>query len=193
LRLTPSFGVVDIKGATAGAQVAILGLVRGVESDSVQIGRFEQVLSDDDKDGRASFSYQFPSEVEAIWVAVNLSNGEWAIADTGRPGREVGHRNLKVRTNQTGTTLSEVRREADFLIARKGVGAWSLSVADGGDDDADGEQDNKLEGRVDAALAVGPSIPPAAELKAGDLVFLIDPSRFEYYGLTLTDADFLQE
>jgi len=62
---------------------------------------------------------------------------------------------------------------------RPAVGAWTIRVADGGPDDADGKTDGQTVLLLDSAVALEGSPPAPAKLLEADLWFVIDPARQE--------------
>lgn len=189
LRFEP--GAVVAQGITPGAQVVWFSIAREPQGYVSRVVRREDLVSDVDKDGSAAFPLEEGAPVKSIWVAVDLSDGRFAVAaPEGFALREVGFPADGVRP--VGGLLRELRNArgaAEILVVRPGVGAWGLSVADGGQTDEDGANDGTLIASLSDAYAIDGSPETPGHLSPRDVLVMIDPQRMEYYAVSLNSQE----
>lgn len=178
LELTVDAAVVS--GLAAGGEAAVLAVWRERVLDAAtRVTRIHEVVVDDDGDGVARLELGRPVPEASLWIVVDLATGDTEMAAPGA----FRLRELKADTRAFRKNLDSIavdRTDLEILAVRPGVGAWSLSLSDGGDLDGDGMTD----GRAVAALAdltplgrTATSSP--AGLETGDVVAAIDVRNLE--------------
>lgn len=167
-------GVV-ISGLTPAGRVALFGVARVGRGFGVSILPHQEVLADEDGDGRISVELD-PVPAKSIWVAVDLTNGR---STAGAPG------DFPVRSGSFAKPGDEALAiDRDFVYVfrvRPGVGAWSARAGDGGEADRDGAPDGTL--RPDFAgmqPARGTNVPAPDDGSPGDVYVIIDPNRLDF-------------
>ena len=81
-----------------------------------------------------------------------------------------------------------IRRTAfsEFLLVRPGEGAWTLTVADGGLRDEDGQPNGRVMHGLDSVTPVGASGPPPKQFRHEDTVVVIDNYELQLLASQLT-------
>src|SRR6185295_15846360 len=134
---------VVVTGVTPGGKVAVFGISRRGLEYVVRVERREEVLLDQDKDGAVTLELGETLPLKSIWVAVDLTRGEFRVASpAGFPLRQAS-----LPAGGIAAARNELQDRRDFVevfLARPGAGAeagaWGLSAGDGGASDADGRQ-----------------------------------------------------
>lgn len=172
---------VVVSGLTPQGRVVWFSLAKQVEGYMANFVPRQDLLTDTDGDGVVRFELGRTVPLQSIWVAVDLASGEAAVGTPeGFPLRDASAPPGHGRGEAGRPDWVETGRELlQLLVVRPGLGAWTLTLGDGGENDAD----HGADGRVTAALArlsaVGASPAPPERFQAKDLVFAIDPDRME--------------
>jgi hypothetical protein len=175
------------KGVTPGGSVVLFGIARERPGRITQVVRRDTVLPDADGDGAVRLDLGRPVATQSIWAAVDLGTGAFAVATPdGMPRREVALPGESFRRGPRGAVeaLQGAREFLEILIVRPGEGAWSLSVGDGGDSDADLQPDGSIQAALASMRPLQAAKAALDELLPGDVVVLIDPRQLEFYAAT---------
>lgn len=178
LQLTLGESSASVTGVEPGGGVAWFSLSREPGAYSENLVLRADIGRDADADGRLSYDADSPIADKSVWVAVDLSTGEYGVSTPGgkapRTG-EVRGRGLGVARN----FLEDEREEVEAMLVRPGEGAWILTAGDGSAADADRESDRSL--RLSFAdfrpVASSPASPD--KLRKGDVLVLIDRLTME--------------
>lgn len=168
---------VDVRGIHPGAELLVYTLARIPEHGMTIVSDETYRLKDDDGDGQVVLDLGEDVPWRSLWIAFDLSTGDFAIDQASIGVREVDFAELG---EQSGARLEYRLGLLYAFMARVGAGGWRLRAGDGGPGDFDDAHDGKITlhpGRMNA-LAASP--PPPAALAAQDLVVIIDPRRMKY-------------
>jgi hypothetical protein len=180
---------ITIAGVTPGAQVLVFGL--GIEPvNGHAIGhRTVTVVSDSDNDGTVVYPFDRPIDWNAIWIAVDLRSGRYAITPT--PGfpvirEHMTHREFRRNSDASIARFAYARPAMELLYIRPG-GAWIYESRDGNATDSD----KALDGMSEALLSnfqpvVGTEA--ARQFEPGGTLLVIDPTRLDLLELRLDAA-----
>jgi len=175
---------VRVEGLTPGGQAVWFGIAHERDDWITVVVRREDLLPDDDRDGAVAFKLDHGVALLSIWAVVDLATGDFAIASPeGAEARPVDWPgNSVVRGPRGALQILQARREfLEVLLVRPGVGAWGLSLGDGGASDADARSDGTIQADLARMKAVKSDTPPPAEFLPGDVAVVIDPTTMEYY------------
>jgi len=173
---------VVVSGVTPGGKVACFSVAREISERTATIVRRPRLAEDDDKDGSVRLELDRKVPFQSIWVAVDLTTGESAVAvpdgyplhRVDLPGRNLGHGGGKP------DWVEDDRGYVDVFIVRPGQGAWWGTVGDGGETDDDGAYNGRLIASLVRLHGVGASPPGAPQhFSPHDVVVVIDPNRME--------------
>lgn len=122
-----------------------------------------------------------PVVPDSVWVAVDLSTGEFAtVAPNGPPVQSDTFLGAGIGRAPSGSgAISDLRAQAEVLVVRPGVGAWELTLGDGSPVDGDGLADGQIEAPLDQMTPVADTPSPPTDFAAGDTLVLIDPLSLE--------------
>jgi hypothetical protein len=141
-------------GVTPKGKVAWFGVARELEDYAATLVRRDQILEDEDGDGKVRLDIGKPVPAQSVWVAVDLTSGAYAVAvpegsraaELPMPGRNPG------RGGAGKPEWVEVnRRFLEIAVVRPGQGAWALTAGDGGRADDDGASDGSTRPRSPAS------------------------------------------
>jgi len=174
---------VTVQGCTPKGRVVWFSMAREVAEDDVAtIVRRQEVAIDEDGDGAVSLKLQGEVPLRSIWVAVDLTSGEFATASPqGYPLRQVAFRGRGLgRDNARSDQVEDARGYAEVMVVRPGEGAWGLTVGDGSEADEDGQADGRVAAALDRMRPVAAEgANPPQRFDPKDVVILIDPNRME--------------
>ncbi len=190
--LPSSAAVLDLNGSEAhisglapGGRAAVLAVSRERSFGTTRVQRVHLVAVDDDGDGVAILPLDHPASPTSVWIVVDLATGETSI----QAPAAFGVREMAVdprRLRQAAGRLIVDREDLEILAVRPGIGAWSLSLHDGGDLDGDRTADGAV--TVDL-LDLQPLGDEAAalpdDLAPGDVIAVIDPRRLEVFAVRI--------
>ncbi len=169
-------------GLTPGGDVVWFGVAREIAERTATIVRHQEIATDDDGDGSVTFDLGRDVPFQSIWVAIDLTTGASAIAvPDGYPLREADLPVSEVRLGVgEADRIEDSRGYLDILVVRPGVGAWSVTVGDGGPADADGAYDGHLAAATADMHDVSSGEPgPPDHLGPNDVVVVVDPNAME--------------
>lgn len=179
---------VTVSGLAPGGRAAVLGISRlGVEA-IVRVERQDAILQDMDGDG--SVSWELPASEgrppgpapRSVWLAVDLANGEWAVASPA--SYPTGDLPLGSGVGLAAWGFIQPGGFLELLWVRPGeevsAGVWAGAVGDGGASDADGDQNGSLRVTPGAFVAVESSAPPPPALAAGDVLIAVRPGTLAH-------------
>jgi hypothetical protein len=169
-------------GLTPGNPVVWFGVERRVDPDfSTQVVRHTEVATAA-ADGTARFALGREVAVRSVWIAVDQTRGEFAVAAPD------GYRIAKPPKPATRLGTGEGNRPDQFLderpylmglVVRPGEGAWVFAGGDGGERDEDHESDGRLSFALDGFEPLPGSPEAPARVRGEDLWFVVDPRRME--------------
>jgi hypothetical protein len=173
-------------GVSPGGHVVWFSVAREPQGFISRVVRREEVVEDLDKDGIVTFPVEEGVPFKSIWVAVDLASGHFAIAGPpGYPLNEIPFPAGGVRP--VGGFVRQLRNSrgvAEILVVRPGVGAWGLSVGDGGEGDEDGANDGVVLADLWDAYAIGTGPPVPEQLSPKDVLVMVDPQQMEFYAVS---------
>jgi hypothetical protein len=178
-------------GVTPGGSVVWFGIARERPGRITQVVRRDTVLPDSDGDGVVRLDLGRRVATESIWAAVDLGSGAFVVATPeGMPRREVALPGNSFRHSPRGAVeaLQDAREFLEILVVRPGEGAWSLSVGDGGDSDADLQPNGSIRAALASMHPIQSSKAAPDQLLPGDVVVVVDPRQMEFYTTTLGKA-----
>lgn len=127
----------------------------------------------------------------SLWAVVDATSGAFAVAvPEGFDRLEEPFVASEVGRSSDGVAdrLVAAHPWLFLLVVRPGVGAWSGTVADGRESDADGVKDGVVVAPLAALSPLAGSSPSPAALLAGDVVVWIDPRSLSFTAAPLTAA-----
>jgi hypothetical protein len=135
--------------------------------------------------GEASIELERDVAPASVWVVVDLDHGGFTVASpSGTSFREIGADEGSVTASPDGElSLVHARPYLELFLARPGVGAWVMAAGDGAAGDDDGEQDGTLLITFATMQPLEASPPPPDELRANDVLVMVDPRALEYYAV----------
>lgn len=178
---------VTASGITPGGRVVFFAVTQEVSEDEViTLRRRDSVRSDDDGDGVVSFDLGGPPAPRAIWLAVDLATGAYALTTpNGDPPVQVAFEGgglISGAPLEASDSIVDARTLQEVLLVRPGVSAWARTVADGGESDGDGKSDGFVQAVLDSLLSIdveGESPVAPSRFVAQDLVFSFSPISLE--------------
>ena len=120
---------------------------------------------------------------------VDLATGEFSVAaPEGFPKRAVALPSNALARNRSGrlSVLVDSCGYGELLLVRPIIGAWAVSLSDGGALDQDGANDGTLVSSLDQMQAIDGTAPPPEEYAAGDILVMIDPQQLEFYAVRIS-------
>jgi len=191
-----AFGSSEVvaSGVTPGGRVVFFAVTQEISEDEVAtLHRRDGVRIDADGDGVVSFDLGGPVAQRAIWLAVDLATGAYALTTpNGDPPSQsvfVGEGLVLGAPVGAPDSIEDARTFLEVLLVRPGVAAWARTVADGGTTDADAKVDGAVEAAIDAFSQIDPdtgAIPAPTRFAAQDLVFSFDPMSMEVVATSAT-------
>jgi len=170
-------------GIASGGQAVWFGIAYDFQRVRPELLRWERVDSDTDGDGRVTLQVGRPIPARSLWIAVDLTTGDYAVA-TPNPASK------HERPQDAGAFLSgakgtpqffkEQRAYLDVLLVRPGVGCWTVSLGDGGVTDLDGRPDGFVKADFSRMVPLGSSPASPEDAKGKDLVFAVDPETLQF-------------
>lgn len=174
---------VELDGATAGGEVAWLGVGLERPEWTPQLLRWAAVTRDEDRDGRVALELGRKVPDVSVWAAVDIATGRIdMLSGPGTRLREVEFPERGLGYQRGGALwLSDRRPYLELLVVRPGEGAWALSVGDGGEADEDRSPDGVSVPALAQMRRLAASTPELRGLRAKDVVVVIDPQTLEHY------------
>jgi hypothetical protein len=185
--LTLSFGErsVTVGGVTLGGDVVCFAVAKEPSDPVMAIPMKTQhavLLHDTDRDGKVVFELQRPVPLVAIWIAVDMTTGQWTAS--GSPGfnaeaippEEFAKHDNAGQLRKLSTTVPEV----DALLVRRGGGAWRIYTAKTSAVDEAGRNERPLRIDVGAMIPLSDSFPKLNSMHQGDVLALIEPRSMRF-------------
>jgi hypothetical protein len=171
-----------ISGLTPKASVFAFGISRQKSGYFVDVEPRQITLRDDDGDGRVEWPIVSGVAMRSIWMAVDLTNGQYI---TGAP-EEYGATRVALSDQHLKKFGGDVTKLAfpgtfvEFLVVRPGVGAWRSVAGLHGPQD-EGTDEDRITVSTRRLEPQGDNHEPAPDkLKKDDVVFFVNSSRAEY-------------
>jgi hypothetical protein len=174
-------------GVTLGGRVVFFAVTQEISEDEVAtLHRRDAVRIDADGDGVVSFDLGGPVAQRAIWLAVDLATGAYALTTpSGDPPSQavfVGEGLVLGAPVGAPDSIEDARTFLEVLLVRPGVAAWARTVADGGTTDGDAKVDGAVDAALDSLAQIDPETgesPAPSRFVDQDLVFSFDPMSME--------------
>lgn len=164
---------VQASGISPRSDVIYLGAARIASGYSRKISIGAARLADDDADGTVLLRGGHRVPLHSVWIAVDLTTCASTVATPHPPG--LSHSRERLNPGE----LRQLARDGEyvmFLLVRRGVGAWTLTIEDSSIRDADRKPNRKLALNIADMKPVGSSPPSPEELRMGeDVLFAVDP------------------
>ena len=138
--------------------------------------------------GQVTFAVEDGVPSNSIWVAVDLSSGEYAAATPDGTELRLDAVPGGWLAKGAGSAADLLQVDSDFvelLVARPGVGAWGESVGHGGASDVGGGAGGFTRASFGAMRPIGSTGPAPNEILPGDIVVVIDPNAMECFAARL--------
>lgn len=173
-------GAARVSGLSPGGTAAVLSVWRErALGAGTRVHRIHLLAIDDDGDGLVTLDLSHPVPSGSVWIIVDLESGETTLQAPAASGL----REMAVDPRRFARAMDRLvvdRSDIEVLAVRPGVGAWSLSLHDGGDIDGDRTDDGRITlALVDLEPLGETATPPPDSLEAGDVIALIDPRRMD--------------
>lgn len=175
---------VEISGLTPGAGAAWLSVAReSLAYWRTSVVRRDGVEPDGDGDGVVTIPLEKGLPPASVWIAVDLKTGDAGVgAPEGFKPRLIAEDVADLGRGASGLAdlASEAHEVLELLLVRPGVGAWGLTVGDGGASDGDGDRNGAIRVALAALRPVrlAPATPPA--LHPGDTVVVVDTQTLQF-------------
>lgn len=168
-------------GLTANEKVVWFGVEYRIDTGFSRdvVRRFD--VAEIGADGTARLALKEPPSPQSFWVAIDLKSGAYALAAPGgyRIRRPLRPSQLAAGAGTASDRIVDDRRYLIGLVVRPGEGAWSFAGGDGGDQDADGLSDGRVQLALDRLTPLRGSPPPPSKVRGSDLWFIVDPLKME--------------
>lgn len=170
-------------GIRSKGQVAWFSVAREIADDWATIVRREDVAEDTDGDGVVRFDLDRPVPLKSIWVAVDLTTGEYAVGTPeGFPLQQLDLPSRGLGRAASGPEWVESPGQlAEVLIVRPGAGAWGMTAGDGGEGDEGPRGDRRVTVSLPRFHGVRATAAAPERYSPRDLVFSIDPDLMKVY------------
>ena len=168
-------------GLTPGGAAVWLVVSRERPEWTTEVVRREAIVKDNGGSGVVTFDIEQPVPPNSVWVVVDLSSGEFAVASP--PGLNWVPFESPAADQSSAAQIQLIRDHrgvVELLLVRPGVGAWGLSVGDGGESDDGRAPDGAIRVLPASMHPIGASPGPVSLLQRGDVVVAVDPARMEY-------------
>jgi len=181
LAITFEDQAVVANGVTPNGQVAWFSVARESDDEHMATVTPRAAVVTDTGSGQVSFPLDQAVPFKSIWIAIDLASGDFTVAaPDGFPLNQVNWRGVGLLRGQgQADQMQDARVTAFVFVARPGVGAWEMYLADGGASDADGAIDGKLTSSLDQLQPIGTSPAAPTRFDPHDIVALIDPDLME--------------
>jgi hypothetical protein len=175
---------VTVEGITKTASAVVFGVARrSLEFGERLETRFD-LVEDTNNDGAIRFEVAEGLPWKSVWAAVDLTTGEFTLAvpegfpllETPFPGQGIG------------SALNTLETAGDFeqlLWVRPALGAWALTVGDGGVNDGDGEGNHRILADVSRFTAVGKSPAAPDKFAPGDVLVGVEAHTLNVFAARL--------
>ena len=182
IRVSFSGDTVRASEVTRGGNVIVFACTIGRYSGMQKLDRHVQVVRDADSDGEISLTVEKLSDLASVWAIVDFDTGRYALA--APPGLELRTMNIPEHGWRGGREHFDLRRNyLEVLVVRPGVGAWTLSLAEGESSDDDGQLNAVLRTRLSRMqrLHGDDAAPQPPVILPHDLLLIIDPRELDSF------------
>jgi hypothetical protein len=184
LQIQYSPKALQVAGASARGDVAVMGIIRSSDRGKEVISEFE-TIERVDSDGAAIVAVPRLSP-ESVWLVVDVRTGEHIVSSPAH----YAARQMRVppdAIDHSGRSILHTRPWGIVFVVRKGVGAWR---AQGSDADTVSDPRNGRLTINQARLKPIHGTPPAPQvLTPGDIVMAFDVPFMEFWVAKLTPDD----
>jgi hypothetical protein len=171
-----------IAGLTPKASVYAFGIAREKRGYFIDVMPRQTTLRDDDGDGRVEWTIATGVVTPSIWMAVDLTSGQYIAAvpaEYGATRIALSDQHLK-KFGGDVTKLAFPGTFVEFLVVRPGVGAWRSVAGLHGPQD-EGTDDDRITVSTLRLEPQGDNHEPAPDkLKKDDVVFFVNSFRGQY-------------
>lgn len=157
-----------------GSRVAWLAMIREPRNFRIRT-RILRGIGPVTPDSEFAIAYKEAAGTYGIWAIADVANGTGVHAKPD--SMPVSRRPLPVKAEAGATSITIAATAVEVLYVRPPEGAWSFSIADGGEDDADGTQNGSVVIALASFRALEGTLAPPETIAAGDLVLVIDSRR----------------
>lgn len=175
---------------TRGGNAVFFGVTYDARGLAPERARAAAIVHDDDNDGVVRFAPPDGVPPKGIWGVVDFATG--AVQLGSRPGyRVLAPAEPALRSLQKADGSARLDRfernigALELLVVRPGQGAWTISAAEGGENDDDHVGDGNLVVPVESLQSLLPAGAALMKLQAGDVVLLIDPNDMRAEATTI--------
>ena len=180
-----------VRGLTAGARVAWIGLGRISVDSGIEIRRFSGVDQDSDGDGVVPLAFEGDVPLRSVWIAVVLDSRETVAATPGEFANQSADLGLALLAGRTPGELAVSLERVHGLLVRPGTApsgsAWAFAATDGGSGDLEEEPDGSVLLAADSFSPLGGS-PALDAPRSGDVAIAIDVLALSYQIQTLGEV-----
>lgn len=167
---------ITVSGVTPGSDVVVFALALDPDGFESTVVRWAEIVSDTARTGSVVFDARRDIPRKSIWTAVDLSNGQYAMAaPPGHPLRKRPWPTKPFHADSAGH-IDEFRADApfvDMLYVHPGRGAWVHRAHDGDTTDADGKPNGLTTLHLSTARSLN-ALPNGPELLPGGVLIVID-------------------
>ncbi len=190
-KITFSGNTVQVSGVTPGGIVVIYGVAMLRVDYSNALIRFSKALTDDDHDGVVTYDIGRTIPPSGVWIAVDVTNGQFAVAAPWRTLPAAHALAQPFRRNAAGLvdTFSHDYATAEMLYIHPGGGVWVVSAVDNGRNDRDPRPGVTGISIGDAVSLMPQGGAKLSEFVPGGVLIAFDVSRFEVLTLRITGED----
>jgi len=175
--VTISFGAnsVTASGITPGKSAVFFASGLAPDDEQQRVIHYQQIVTDDDRDGRVTLTLNDPVPMATIWAVVDLTDGRYSLGSPGPYGRFAkpipGGSFRRGGRSPSVDVFGLAHPVLDILYVHPGVGAWTWIAVDGRGLDG-GPPDGITRVAVGDARAVGDAHgkPPNGFVPGGLLV-----------------------
>jgi hypothetical protein len=171
-----------VAAVTPGASTAWYAVVHEWDGYRLRVVDRATVYTDTDNDGVIRLTLDEPLFPDAVWMVVDLSTGDYAVA---APAGIPLHRLTlpqEAMTWASGNTSAKLVRPQESMIVwlvRPGVGAWCAVIDDGTESDGDTALDGYVSAVADALQPVGSSPAAPTDFLDGDILAAVAPRTLQ--------------
>jgi hypothetical protein len=171
-----------VSGITPKASVYAFGIAREKSGYFVNVVPRQITLRDDDGDGSVEWAIGSAIDFRSIWMAVDLSNGQYvAAAPQAYGATRVPLSDQHLRgAGADVTQLAFPGTFVELLVVRPGTGAWRSVVGLHGPQDEGNDADKITVSTLRLEPQGDNHEPGPRQLKKDDVVFFVNSSRAEY-------------
>jgi hypothetical protein len=192
--VTVTFGPnsVTAAGITPGKSVVFFASGLAPDDEQQRVIHYQQVVADDDRDGRVTATLDEPVSPVTMWVVVDLADGRYAVASPGPYGRVVNP--IPSGAFRRGGSSSAVdlfglaHPVLDVLYVHPGLGAWTWIAADGRGLDRGPADGVTLIAAGDAKAVGDPHGKAPGEFAPGGILIAVDWYHMEVVAARLDAA-----